>query len=74
MAEIDGSRLHEVPKPVQPDVCGIETDAASVKLNLRSVKGHMASTTIDEIAQDTISADLLERAERIERHLDRAGS
>ena len=72
MTEVDGSLLYEVLKSIQGDVRDVKTDMAAIKLDLRSVKGHMASYMVNEIAQDTTIAKLVERIERIERRLDLA--
>ena len=69
MTEVDGSLPYEILKSIQGDVREVRADMAAVKLDLQSVKGHMASYMV-EIAQDTTLANLVERIERTPRRLD----
>ena len=70
MTEVDGSLIDEILKSMQGDMRDMKSDIAAMKLDLRSVKGHMASCMVNEIARDTALANLTKRVERIERRLD----
>jgi hypothetical protein len=70
MAEVSNDLLYEVLKSVQKDMRDVKSDVGALKIDMRSLKGHMASFMVNEVAQDTTMAELLERIERIEDRLE----
>ncbi len=70
MAAIDASLSNDVLNSLQGDLKDIKVDMASVKLDMRSIMGNMASFLVNEVAQDTTMAQMLERIERIEARLN----
>ena len=70
MAEVSNDLLYEILRAVQNDLRDLKADMGVLKVDARSVKGHMASFMVNEVAQAPSVAELLQRIERIEARLD----
>lgn len=57
-------------KAIQSKLADVASDVHDMKIDVRGVKGHMASFMQSEVSQDSAIASLQERLERIERRLE----